>query len=101
MVVAKDWRHYFTFQTTSTMPGPRAKQNGAKKTKTKAVSIVVVDPPAASLAAIAALPPALQPRTLTSLDELSTKDWDEVVRIICDHVKIPGRFLARMALPQH
>lgn len=74
------------------MPGPRAKHKGAKKNKTRTVSVAVLAerPPA--------LPPALQPRTLSSLDELSADDWDEVVRVMCDHLKIPGMSPAR-ALP--
>lgn len=67
------------------MPGPRAKQHAAKKSKTKtvAVAVLVNAPPSG-------LPPALQPRPLSSLDELSADDWDEVVRVMCDHLKIPG-----------
>ena len=63
------------------MPGPRAKQ---RKNKTKAVAVPAL------MAAPPALPPLLQPRLLSSLDELSSDDWDEVVRVMCDHLKIPG-----------
>ncbi|KAF8551763.1 hypothetical protein OG21DRAFT_1477998 [Imleria badia] len=63
------------------MPGPRAKQHAAKKSKSKSVAVLLNAGPA--------LPPALQPRSLSSLDELSADDWDEVVRVMCDHLKIP------------
>ena len=104
VVVAKDWighavgrcpyRRYIL--RTTTMPGPRAKQNGAKKNKTRTVTVAVLAgrPPA--------LPPALQPRTLSSLDELTSDDWDEVVRVMCDHLKIPGMSPPRALLcPAH
>ena len=64
------------------MPGPRAKKNGAKKNKSKSVPVV-------ASSQVPRLPPALQPRPLKSLDELSSSDWDDVVRVICDHLDIP------------
>lgn len=79
------------------MPGPRAKQNAAKKknkpqNQTLNLAVLVKTP----VQRPPPLPPALQHRALNSLDELSSADWDEVVRIMCDHLKIPGMLLTCM-----
>lgn len=78
------------------MPGPGAKRSAAKKNNTKTVSVNLPTP--TSLSRSPPLPPALQPRVLHSLDELSSDDWDEVVRVICSHLKVPGMSPARTTL---
>lgn len=70
------------------MPGPRAKQHGTKKNKPKTVHVAVIAPQSPPL------PQALQPRALNTLDELSANDWDEVVRVMCNHLNIPGTSIA-------
>lgn len=107
MVVAKHWMHEENLEAdfegaalqvaSFTMPGPRAKQNAAKKNKTRTVSVVTVNSPA-SPSGPPSLPPALQPRLLSSLDELSSDEWDDVVRAICNHIKVPGMSSTRAAL---
>lgn len=62
------------------MPGPRAKQNGAKKIKHKAPT------------QNNATPGSTSSRTLpdSQLHELSNDDWDMVANVLCDHLKLPG-----------
>ncbi|KAH0833373.1 hypothetical protein J3R83DRAFT_12474 [Lanmaoa asiatica] len=60
------------------MPGPRAKQNAAKKHKHKVMS-----------QGNAASSPAIPIHVLKTLGELSNDDWDKVVKVLCDHFKLP------------
>ncbi|KAF8434497.1 hypothetical protein L210DRAFT_3613826 [Boletus edulis BED1] len=70
------------------MPGPRAKRNNAaKKNKSKTVNVAVFVPTESLRGP--PLPQSLQHRAMNSLDELSADDWDEIVRVMCDHLKIP------------
>ncbi|KAH0826017.1 hypothetical protein J3R83DRAFT_7498 [Lanmaoa asiatica] len=61
------------------MPGPRVKQNAAKKYKYKVMS-----------QGNAASSPAIPTHVLKTLDELLNDDWDKVTKVPCDHLKLPN-----------
>lgn len=65
------------------MPGPRAKQNGAKKNKQKIVS--------RDNAALGSTPPGNIPTdVLDTLNGFSNDHWDKVAKVLCDYLELPG-----------
>ena len=67
----------------SAMPGPRAKQNAARKHKQKVASQDKAVTRSTS-------PPAIPTHVLDALKELSNDDWDKVAIILCSYPELPG-----------
>ena len=69
------------------MPGPRAKQNGAKKNKQRPL----VSHDNAALGSIS--PGIISTDVLDTLNEFSNDDWDRVAKVLCDYLELPGPYL--------